>query len=345
MKKNIVYVLILLLLAVAVVLIHRSKQEAKKATTDMDFTVAKVDEVERIVISDERATADLRREADHWKINGKYRVMPAKMDVLLETISRIAVHAPVSNIRRELVMKDFEAGATKVEIYRKGESKPFKVYYVDGNTEDSKGTYMLMEIDGKKAQKPHVMVIPGFVGILNVRYFTDETEWRDTNIFDYSFGDIKQVSVSYPADPENSFYINMISQDSFAVYRHGQPEPTPSGEIYKEGVVKYLSSFDFLNAEAFDNSNPKKDSIVNAVPYVSIAITEKTNFSKQMVVFRMPLGKRSKSQFDQAGGRLPFDLDRYYASINGGKDFVIIQDFVFGKVFRKYADFLLTGNR
>lgn len=345
MKKNIIYVFIILSLVVAVILIHRSKQEAKKATSDNDFTVANVSEVDRIVISDKKATADLRREADHWKINGKYKVMPAKMEVLLETISKIAVHAPVSNIRREAVMKDFDSGTTKVEIYRKNESKPFKVYYVDGNTEDSKGTYMLMEIDGKKALKPYVMVIPGFVGIVNVRYFTDETEWRDTNIFDYSLGDIKQVSVSYPDDQENSFYIQVIHQDSFAVYRHGQSDPTPSGKIYKEGVVKYLSSFDFLNAEAFDNNNPQKDSILNSVPYVSITITEKTNYSKQMVVYRMPLNRRSKMQFDQTGKKLPFDLDRYYAVINRGNDFVIIQDFVFGKIFRKYSDFLLKSDR
>lgn len=341
MKKNIIYILIILLLVVAVILINRSKQEAKKTTSDTDFKVANVEEVERIVITDKRGAADLRREADHWKINGKFRVMPPKMEVLLETIAKLAVHSPVSNIRREAVMKDFESGATKVEIYRKDESKPFKVYYVDGTTEDSKGTYMLMEVEGKKAQKPYVIEIPGFVGILNVRYFTDETEWRDTNIFDYSLEDIKQITVQYPMQPENSFYINAVGADSFEVHPvRNVKEKMPVPKIYKEGVVKYLSSFEFLNAEAFANEYPKKDSVLNSMPFASITITEKSTYSKQMLVFHMPLGKRSKTQFDQSGGRLPHDLDRYYASINGGKDFVIIQDFVFGKIFRKYSDFL-----
>ncbi|HXH17452.1 MAG TPA: hypothetical protein VNJ07_00085, partial [Chitinophagales bacterium] len=66
--------------------------------------------------------------------------------------------------------------------------------------------------------------------------------------------------------------------------------------------------------------------------------------SKQMVVYHMPLNRRSKLQYDAQGNRLPYDLDRYYAVINNGNDFVIIQDFVFGKIFRKYSDFILKEN-
>ena len=342
MKKNLIYASLLILLAAAVIFINYSKREAAKVPTDMDFTVAEGETVDRVILSDKLDTADLKREADHWKINGKYRVMQSKMDMLLETIHKIAIHSPVANTRREAVMKEFDSGSTKVEIYRSREDKPFRVYYVDGNTEDSKGTYMLMEIGGTKAEKPYIIKIPGFVGILNVRYFTGETEWRDTNIFDYLLEDIRQITVQYPLQPENSFYINAVSADSFAVYPAGSVKnQKPAGHIYKEGVVKYLSSFEFLNAEAFDNNNSKKDSIINSAPFVSITITDKTVISKQMLVFHMPLNRRSKTQFDERGDQLPYDLDRYYASINDGKDFVIIQDFVFGKIFRKHSDFLL----
>ncbi|HXH18106.1 MAG TPA: hypothetical protein VNJ07_03395, partial [Chitinophagales bacterium] len=268
MKKNILYAAIILLMTAAVILINRSKREAAKITTDMDFTVANVSEVDRIVLSDKKDTADLRREADHWKINGRYRVMQPKINVLLETIQKVSVYSPVSNVRKPAVMKEFEAGATKVEIYRTGENKPFRTYYVDGTTEDSKGTYMLMELEGRKAEKPYIMHIPGFVGILNVRYFTDETEWRDTNIFDYSMEEIKQITVQYPLQPENSFYIHALSEDSFEVSQVGNLKTIkPAARIYKEGVVKYLSSFEFLNAEAFDNLNPKKDSVKNSLPF------------------------------------------------------------------------------
>jgi len=200
---------------------------------------------------------------------------------------------------------------------------------------------MLMELNGRKAQRPYVMVVPGFIGILSVRYFTDETEWRDTKVFDYSLGDIKQITVRYPQLPARSFYINAVSDDSFAVYSTQSGEsPHPAERINKEGVVRYLSSFKSLHAEAFDNNNSKRDSIVRSIPYVSVTITDKTNKVNQLVVYYMPLNKRSKLQFDPKGNRLPYDLDRYYAAINRGSDFVIIQDFVFGKIFRQYSDFI-----
>lgn len=311
-------------------------------TTDMDFTVADVEMIHRIVLSNKQGTADLRREADHWKINGKYRVMQSKIEVLLETIQKLSVRAPVPKIRLQAVMKEFEAGSTKVEIYSGDEDKPSRVYYVDGNTEDSKGTYMLMELDGKKAEKPYIIGLPGFVGILSVRYFTDETQWRDTQIFDYSADDIRQITVEYPEQPENSFRISVISPDSFALYpAEGAGDAIQPRRIYKEGVMKYLSSFKFLHAEAFDNANPKKDSILGSAPFVSVTVTGRNDLSEKMIVFRMPLNRRSKMQYDEQGNKLPYDLDRYYASIHDGRDFVIIQDYVFGKIFRRYSDFFL----
>jgi len=340
MKKRLIYILIVLFFAAAIVLIHHSKREAAKATTDTDFTVANVEVIDRIVLTDKNATADLRRESNHWLINNKYKAMQPKVNVLLETIQKVAVYSPVSNVRRDAVMKEFEAGSTKVELFRKGEKKPFKVYYVGGNTEDSKGTYMLMEINGTKAAKPYVMSIPGFAGILNVRYFTDETEWRDTNIFSYSPEEIQRVSVQYPGNAFHSFHINVAGPDSFLAFSD-VADSEAAHDIYKEGVVKYLSSFSFLNAEAFDNDNPVKDSVIHSTPYVLISVTDKSGTARRMTVYRMPLNRRSKLQFDAQGNQLPFDLDRYYATINEGKDFVIIQNFVFGKIFRKYSDFLL----
>ena len=154
---------------------------------------------------------------------------------------------------------------------------------------------MRMELNGAAAEKIYVINIPGFTGLLDVRYFTDETEWRDTGIFDYGMGDIAQVSVQYPMQPEFSFNLVVVNADSFILTQPGNSAITGSAKIYKEGVVKYLSSFDFLNAEMYDNTNPKKDSITNAMPYATVMLTERNGYSKQMTVFYMPLNRRSKS--------------------------------------------------
>ena len=53
----------------------------------------------------------------------------------------------------------------------------------------------------------------------------------------------------------------------------------------------------------------------------------------------MPLSKRSKLQFDAQGNDMPFDIDHYYASIHDGKDFALVQYYIFGKLLRNYKDF------
>lgn len=339
MKKNLLYLAVLAVAAVVVFFLLRQKQEETTIASDKDFAVDDIAAVERIVLKDNTAKADLRREADHWKINGKYKVMQPKMDVLLETLQKIRVDYPVGKTALKNAAKEIETRSVRVELYRKGEDTPFKVYHVGGTTQDSKGTFMRMEVNSASSEKIYVMHIPGFTGRLDVRYFTDEIEWRDTGIFDYNMDDIAQVSVQYPMQPDFSFNLKAFSTDSFEITPAHGYETNAGGEIYKEGVVKYLSSFDYLNAEMYDNDNPKRDSILGAIPYATVMVTERNGYSKQMTVFYMPLNKRSKTQFDRAGKRVPYDVDKYYALINNGKDFVIIQNFVFGKIFRRYSDF------
>lgn len=341
MKKNLLYLLALALAAGVVFFLLNKKKEETQIASDRDFAVRDVAEVERIVLSDKNAKADLRREADHWKINGKYKVMQPKMEVLLETLKKIRVEYPVSNVAMSNAAKELSAKSVRVEMYRKNEEAPFKVYSVGGATQDSKGTFMRMELNGAPAEKIYVMNIPAFVGRLDVRYFTDENEWRDTEVFDYDMEDIAQVSVQYLMQPQHSFNLVAVTADSFIITQPANYSTPVSGKIYKEGVVKYLSSFDFLNAEMYDNENPKKDSIVNEMPYATVMVTGRNGNSKQMTVFYMPLNRRSKQQFDREGKRLPYDTDKYYAQIDSGRDFVIIQNFVFGKIFRKYEDFFV----
>ncbi|MDZ4845810.1 MAG: DUF4340 domain-containing protein [Chitinophagales bacterium] len=341
MKKNLLYLLALAVVAAVVFFILNQKKEEIKISSDQEFAVEDVAVVERIVLSNKNAKADLRREADHWKINGKYKVMQPKMDVLLETLKKIRVEYPVSKAATKNAANELAAKSVRVELYHKDEDKPFKVYYVGGATQDSKGTFMRMELNGAPAEKIYVMHIPGFTGLLDVRYFTEEIEWRDTGIFDYEMDDIAQVSVQYPMQQQFSFNLVAVNADSFIITQPANYTSAVSDKIYKEGVVKYLSSFDFLNAEMYDNGNPKKDSITNEMPYATVMATDRNGNSKQMTVFYMPLNKRSKSQFDREGKHLPYDIDKFYAVINDEKDFVIIQNFVFGKIFRKHSDFYL----
>ncbi len=53
----------------------------------------------------------------------------------------------------------------------------------------------------------------------------------------------------------------------------------------------------------------------------------------------MPANSTSE-EFDAKGNKLKYDVDRYFASINGGSDFVIVQNFHFGRLLKGFNYFL-----
>jgi hypothetical protein len=93
-----------------------------------------------------------------------------------------------------------------------------------------------------------------------------------------------------------------------------------------------MSSFGDLRFEAlFTNSLPQEriDSITSS-PYVHhVILTDKEGNTKEMKTFKK-LVMNGVTDFGGDYGEI--DRDRMYALIEGGKDFVLIQNYVFDKV-------------
>ena len=341
MRKNLIYLILVLALAATVVFIFTEKKKESQVPADQDFAFQETARIDKIFMADKGGNkVILEKQSNHWIVNNKFPVMPAKIKMLLKTIRTVAVANYVSKPKWDQVIRELATTSTKVELYKDGENQPFKVYHVGGDDSQSNGTYMIMEIDGEVADRPFLLHIPGFTGTLSIRYFLDENEWRDTEVFDYEMEDIKQVHVEYPGAKEQSFVLNVIDADSFSV-RSLDGNKSGNQKLYKQGVVKYLSSFNFLNAETYVNDHSKKDSISATTPFAIVSVTDQSDITHNMTVFYMPQTKRSKLQFDPVGNKIPYDLDRFFALVHDGKDFVVIQDFVFSKIFRKYDDFFI----
>jgi hypothetical protein len=222
----------------------------------------------------------------------------------------------------------------KVEIYDK-DGELLKSYIVGGPTLDSKGTYMLME----GSSTPFVVTIPGFQGVVDTRYETDEEKIRSTSIFRLRMNELADVSVQYTGKPDSSFSIRVISADSFEV-SNGKGITLAGPTVNKEHVMQYLRYFEFVNCEAFQNSLDKKDSILKTTPFCTFIVTDRQGQQHGVTCYHMPRNLTSE-QFDKKGNELQFDIDHYFATINNGKDFVIIQQFHFGKLFKSF-DFFRT---
>lgn len=338
MKRYTLYIVILLFLAAAggaywVKNFYKSPEEL-----EADFAVKEASSIHSILLQDNKGKSlKLEIAEGKWLVNNKHEAREDMMQSLMESITRVSSLTPVPNSAHDNVVRDIMNEHIKVQLYNK-DHKLLKSYWVGDASLDNRGTYLLMEVDGKPVSRPHIGYIPGHQGYITPRFNTDEEVWRSRIVFREPEPDIAEVSVVYSANPEKSFRIQRLPNDSLQV--NAIDDQYTLNESYSQNHVKqYMDFYSSVYMEAFDNNYSKKDSLLQTVPYCTISLKTKDGRINEVKLFRMPYNKRSKTQYDLKGKEIDYDIDRFYASVNNGKDFVIVQYFVFGKLLREYRQF------
>ncbi len=338
MKKYIPLVIVIIALAGAAFWFVKSQSKGTINEKEGNLAVKEAGEIGKIVLTDtDNKKVELTNTNGIWMVNGKYAAREDLVAQLIDVVTRITSLCPVPTAAHDNVVRDMLAHHVHAQIYN-NDGKVLKSYWVGGPSLDNQSTYMLLELNGKPASRPHMMYVPGLKGFVTYRYNTDEETWRTKIMFNYTAGEIKSLQVEYPGNEKNSFSITQVAEDSF--------ELSPVNESFKindtyqqKYIRQYLSFFSSISFEAFDNSYSAKDSTLKTTPYAVFTIIEKDNSVNKVKLFNMPINKRSKSQFDEKGNERTVDVDRYYASVHDDKDFVIAQYYVLGKLLRNYKDF------
>lgn len=337
-KKYLPYLLVIAVFAGGIFWFTQTQTKESVTKREGDFAV-KDENITRIVLHDlDNSHVELTKSKDVWMVNGKFPAKDELIEQLLEAIQRVTSLTPVPTNAHDHVLKELMTQNVKVQVYVNDDKEPVRTYYVGGPTVDNRGTYMLLEMEGEIASRPHITYMPGYNGYLTPRFSTDEEDWRNKVMFKETPEDIAKITVDYITTPEKSFTVTRVAKDSFAV--------NPLDEKYRiqqsyeqKYVLQYLGFYSSIYLEAFDNANPAKDSIIMTQPYCRINM-EKTDGSKKgITLYYMPINRRSKAQFDPVTGKELFhDTDHYYALVNE-KDFAVVQYFIFGKLLRSYKDF------
>lgn len=343
MKKFLPYFLVVLMLATVAGWLFYKQLPSTIAKEESEFAVKDAGTITSIKLTDtDKNSMTLTLENGVWMVDGKFIAREDLVKELMDVITRVTSLAPVPNKAHANVIKEMLGRNTRVEIYC-GSDKPKMVYYVGGPTVDSRGTYMLREVDGKVAARPHITYIPGYNGYLTPRYAPDAANWRSRVLFDEAQDSVDELSVEYLLEPEKSFVIKRIDADSFNVH--------PLDEKYRINentqlryIQQYLSFYRGVHVESFENENPEKDSVLSKSPFCIINISAKNGADKKVELYYMPVNKRSKKQFDDKGNPMLYDIDHYYAILNNGKDFAMVQYYTLGKLLRSYKDFYFKPN-
>lgn len=208
-----------------------------------DFAIEDTSSITKIFLADKNnQTITLDKTQNGWLVNNSFKAREDIMQVLLETIKKIKVRAPVSRSSFENIVKSIASNSVKVEIYQ-GSKKPSKVYYVGGPNQDHTGTYMLLE----GSNVPFLMHIEGFRGYITPRYFTNINEWRTNAIFTLKPNQIQSIQLEFPKENEKSWIINKTESNKLGFEIKYLQSAKPFESVDTAYLARYIKRFEMVN--------------------------------------------------------------------------------------------------
>lgn len=350
MKKNrvILIITLILILAAVILVITNSNTTLKKNVSD--FSVKDTTIVTKLFLADKNNNeVTLTRSSDGtWLVNGKYLAQEAKISAFLKTLRDLEVRSPVALAARNNVLTRMAAIGKKIEIYQVvprinlfnkirlfPHEKLTKTYYVGDVTQDNQGTFMLM----KGAEEPYIVHIPGFRGFVSSRYSTTVSDWRDYTVFKTKLNEILSLKVEFPLQPEQSYQFDLPDN------KHVELKSLVNNQVLQNydtiRVLSFLTSFADIRFESLLEPLIEKsfiDSVKTSIPKTIITLTDRDGKINEVKIFRK---KSFAALYNDDGMTMePMDLDRAYALVNNGDDFVLIQYYVFDRVTRT-LDYLM----
>lgn len=338
MKKNkwpylLVFILLLASLVIVLVPMLRNLQ-----ASDKNFAVEDVSSITRIVLTNtEGDSSDLTFEKGEWFINHQYKVRKFAIQNLLETLKNVKVDYPVSKAGHNNVIKDLMQSNVHVQIFTGGK-KPSKTFYVGGPNVSNTGTFMIMERNGKIAERPYVTSVLGGAGYLTGNFSAKPDDWRTREIFAYASATIKSIRIEYMLHPEGSFEINNDNVNKPTIIPLACTKNI-DGLPDTKRLIEYIGYFNSGYAENFINEYENIDTFLMTVPYCLMTITDSKGTKNLIRIYHKPVTERTKKQYDEQGNPMTYDTDKYIAAINHDKEFALIQFYSFGKFFKKYFQF------
>ena len=289
----------------------------------------------------------LQRTDNGWTVNNDFTANNDLVNQMIYTLNHIRIK-PVPVKQSENIITRLASSNIKVEVYQNmplinlfdiikigSSEKLSKVFYIGGVTQDNMGSYILRE----GSDNVYIAYLPALKGSISARFTANPTDWRSHLIFEDQINNIQSVKLEVGNDPDNGFVINENGRYQYSMTRlNGQ-----TVEFDTLRVLNLMSSFNNVRFEAFlnDVDPARRDSIVNSQFEQRLTVTTKDGRSRSVTTYSM---RANADMYDYSDDDLDKfddmikDPDHKYALLSDGNEFVLIQDFVFGKLL-KPADY------
>lgn len=340
-KRPRILLIVLIVVAIPSVMVIMKNKGKTLSGKDSDFAIEDTSCVDKIFIANKqggKVTLE-RKPGQGWVVNDRYPARQDDIGLLLETFKDIQVRYPAPQAAQENLLKRMSAQSVKVEIYCKGELA--RIWFVGNETQDLRGTNVLLQDPGsdKPFETVYVLELPGFVGVITPRFFTDESTWREKKVLGLTPDKMRSVKLDMVGQPDSSFSIEVKGLHNFEV-KDGRGRTFAPYDT--AAVQQYLSYFMALYVETWaTNSRDREiDSVRKAQHFLELDITDVANHTEHFKFYhKKPLPKNE--YFD--GVKVPYDPENMYVKLHDDKDFARVLVYTWGKLFQPSSYFYPKG--
>lgn len=337
MKKSTIILGVVLLVGVFAAWYYLRPNRPLAEEAFKKFATEEIDEVTRIDLKDRFGNqTSLSKIADEWIVNDQFNINKVGLNDLLFALENMQVAYPVPVNGVEPVITQMIGSSTKVSLYKKNKSTPFKVFHVGGPTYQQDGTYMLMEVDGQTAEKPYVVNLPGFRGYITYRFNPQIDFWVSNEWLSVLPEEIASFSIDYSGELANESYRLINEVDGFSLETNAKKE-----HIGDHPAAEYFyAKFTDLHFEFFEDSIPGWDTIQEMYHYLDLQVDLKNGEQEKLSIYKKPYPTNIDNiPMDKEGNPLKFDKDKLYAFRHQSQTYHIIQYYVFEELFVKASEF------
>jgi hypothetical protein len=301
-----------------------------------DFAIKDTASIDKFVITKstgEMATLTRNKEGD-WTINGKAKAKPECILLILKTFKNVAVKTRVGVAARNNVVKNIAAYHRKIDIYQHGELT--KTWYIGNPSADRQGSYFLLQTpEYGKSSEPYLMELSGFHGQLDIRFFTEEPDWKYTGIFTCRADDISEIKMESGENEKEGFTVKCLPERKIELLDNLGGKVSKFDTLTVRAYTYLFKKVHYEQAAKMLKFN-QIDSLKKCKPLFKITVKDIRNVSSSISLYHM--GNTAKEK-DLEGNLLPFNPERAYGIMPNG-EVVVVQFYVFDKLIRPISSFI-----
>lgn len=327
MKKNLLYLCLLLALGVATWYFVFRDHTPTYSKSEANFTVEDTSAIQSIFLSDlKNNKIKLTRTPGGWVLNDSMKPRPDAVEGLLSVLHKQYPEKPVPASAHDEAIRELSSKSTKVEIYTKEGLE--HTFYVDQIATRDNLTIMLM--DG--AKRPYVVTLPMDNNFVGRRYFTSLSEWRSRHILEGP-SPIESVDIAFADSSQYSFHVNVQGEMQ---YQMSGPFSIPK-PLNTRRVHSYLKLLDQIFCMGYETGYMYKDSIVQKTqPFATVKVQRKGQAAETLSLFFKPASHDTKEELLHKGIR--YDSNFFFGWLNN-HDFIQLNRKTVETLLRRYYEF------